>query len=592
MSEIKPTNQHPKPILSAANLGLLTGLAAACCLGFYCHSESPQSPAVVSGSHPQPIPSTAAKCKELDLELVNSESCRPKEPIDFFIIEDYSKSAIDQGFNDEYRNIAKSVERYFRSPGDHISCLGFANSVSPPTLAPHPNYQFGCSEKRRTTSLIKKRNSTNFYSTNFTELFKAVGKALIEERDLQNQLDSSKPNNRPPEIEPKTYHRDLVIIITDGIHDPNNKPPDCTKEGLEPLPKDVQRAVQSLGERLSMQSDEVWLFLILAPTDDCATRVLKQWEGLQRFGLNVLRADAYSHPDAIARTIFERIIYRSFTIEPVESFSAEKQRRQLDKLGWFEMRFRLKRKFLRPEFAFPRSGFEPGPIVGSQIPIKRAFLEESSRRDTSTPADQKSALHISKQTHHLFLGDHSSLPQQGSTLEIDTSEDYTNITFTPYKSNHSIKPKHDYQLKLEFEGNVSSQLVTFPHLWTTRFLSDLHSWQKNLSGVVVTVYILLGILFLACTRQVPGGSPEQARELFASRFKWPRSTARFLTTNLIAISVATLATQAWFNLELTPSLPMAVSLVSALCLQPKTNILIEVLALIAISLKIAPSTST
>ena len=586
MHEIKTAGQRSDGDVRAGSLGLVTGLLTVFLLGGVGYlGRSVGGP--LGPESGQSIGADSKDCGSLGLVRVNPDSCRPRERIDFYIIEDHSTSMLNQ----RYRAVAEAVESYFVQEKDQISCLGFADEVQPATLAPARDHRSGCTERRNQLDEIRNEEPAAFNRTDFVELFEAIRSRLEQER-AGNRGDARAATRNGIESQAYQPHKDLILIISDGIHDPNNAPFDCRRMGVPPLPQSVHQAVKNLGESLKSHTEEAWIYLILAGQQPgCSADLEQRWSELSSDGLNVLTLAPDMDASVIARSIFESMSYSSLALEPDETVSIQDQRKSLDRQGWFEIRYRIERATPSSDGNSVAGDRRQRPIVGTHIPIRDAFLEPVTESPSpwSILEEEPRDTRGSTRGHHLYLGVRSKDPEHGEAVHVDTSNNSMELAFISHQVDKPLDPTSDYRLRLEFEGNVSAAPLLMPRLWTTKLGVWLERLQNVLAVVLVVSILILGIWFLLFTKRAPDSPLTSSESRFVDRSRGAMSFICFVVTFLFVVSCSILIVRPTLGLEWR-MLPTAISLLSALYLHPKTNLLIELWATVAIALKIAPST--
>lgn len=248
-------------------------------------------------------------------------------PVDLYFLRDASASP---NFED-YQRIEDDIFRHVDTRlGDRVSFASFGGVNDPLDIQP---------ASRAPATLVAARKvskSCRFATTDFARLFTELRRSLVKDRaadpfDVQRQ---------------EVDHQDLVVILSDGVHDPANWSHHCPDEfaarGREFVPPEVREAFTGLA---LIPGTKVRVYLVIAGEDQrCTPSIRSEWLlALGGAGLEVLTFGEADSGSELGTRVFEALDRSRATL--VQPFTPElnpEQRARLDRNQefWLEYRFR------------------------------------------------------------------------------------------------------------------------------------------------------------------------------------------------------------------------------------------------------------
>jgi len=247
-------------------------------------------------------------------------------PIDFYILADASLSTEKS----RYEGIeAKIIRAFNKERGDRISYSKFTARTFPDNIQPaYPGVREGYYQVKEGIVTAQENR------TDFAHLYRRLVAALNTEWARNREVGLRK-------------HRDVVFILTDGIHDPTNykdksgKPlqcPDQLDDSRPFVPPDVKESFSQMVETSAASLGSLWVFMILSDIDSiCIPEIQAAWDDeLHKYGLNV----RILNRDDSAGELIDRILKDSRTgprihLKPGRAEISDRERRSLDVSGWF-----------------------------------------------------------------------------------------------------------------------------------------------------------------------------------------------------------------------------------------------------------------
>lgn len=357
-----------------------------------------------------------ADCKSLDLKPAG-DFCRSKEPIDFYIIEDISSSATTS----QYDEISKEIQKVFTmEEGDRISCIGFGEVVLPErNLLPEKSLAGGCESRKNEISSDLDRRPGIRSLTRFDVLFNKLRITLKKERESIKKSAEKEYN-----------HRDLIIIITDGVHDSVGSSADCFEQSIRPLPRAVIDQFNLFRSELIEHKEETWLFLVLTGyKPGCLAEIESSWKQNQEFSnLNIIAAQDGQSPQELSRIIFQSISQYVFALEKLRPSISPEERTRLDIGQYLTVDYRI------------------SPRPNQYTPIRKTIISYGSA--SLEGINSKSKI-------NLGLQDRKKI--SGKKFVADISDESAALTFLTLHSSQKINPYENYLLKVDLEGITDTE---------------------------------------------------------------------------------------------------------------------------------------
>lgn len=496
-----------------------------------------------------PEESESEKCTAPGQRRVNNGSvCRPKERIDFYLIEDYSMSTSTQLFHP----ITSAIQsEFFLEDIDRIACLGFAGSLFPPNQTPSLRSKDGCRHKKQEIDRNRTANSLPFKTTRFGRLFEGIAARLKEERI------SGEPSYVQEEI-----HHDLVVILTDGLHDLSPQTLDCSEQGVAPLPEEVKTSFRLLQDDLSEYRDEVWLFLVLInEQSDCLADLERQWQGLRGEGLNIITFDSIvDDPLAVPEKIFRLVDDFRIRARPQAAKLPSSQRKTLDAQGTFEVRYRIDEI----------GGQGVAPIRNTKIRVEKAWL---------APTELCTDCKVIPLAPSHYENDFDLV--EGTW--IDVTKDHVVLKFVVAPTEQRPGPYEKYVLHLGLDGIAEAGAVEVLPRWQSLLHKRITKWKDGTLYLLLAVLAILGLQkFL---RDLFGASEEHSEQQpTTSSNDAPRLIVCFCCLGLLVLALASLFLEPRISFD-DRSFTTGLSLLAVFFLQARHHLITECLLALLASIK-------
>ncbi|MDY7094310.1 MAG: hypothetical protein SX243_15175 [Acidobacteriota bacterium] len=475
-TESNRENNSPRAVdgKSIRSYGVAVGLLCTVLIAILCtflgKSEAKKNYSTSQRTKKGPPALAGSSCNEEHLYRINTTYCRPKDPIDLYIIEDHSfssKEARRRLLVDEIRTIASQDPEI----ADLIACTGFASSVMPETFQPAPNDAEGCLARLKEAKKYRSEETNrHFYeTTDFEKLFSSLEQRITQER----QFDSG-----TPQLDRRhRKHRDIIVIISDGIHHLESSAKDCVRAG-EVAPEEVFRSFRSLKTSLLQHQAETWAFLvILDPQEGCVADIETYWQSLINIGLITIQAPRPKAIETITQEILQIVNSHRYSISAAGTEPRIAHRLALDFRSTVEITFNVRR--------FGQLPFEP--LRSPDLPIRMATLGEEGG-STIVPLTHKVS-HREQRVHQ-------------SRQFISTRNPTSTISFHN-DANMELDPKKTYFIQLDIDGVCTSQKVPLPPHWRPLAISALKRLHNTLWNplVFLLAIFVLARLLLAITQK-------------------------------------------------------------------------------------------
>ena len=411
-------------------------------------------------------------CEDHGFTLVNG-LCRPSERIDFYLITDQSRAS-DSDRRKSYDDIANTFSEYFQEGRDRISCLAFAKDLYPLTAVPDQSWKDGCAARRILIEGHIKDDKDFDQKTDFRTLFSKISEILKKERDGDSSREGSRLGAE--------RHRDLILIISDGVDDPDNANPNCNSPTSLKISPGLQTELVELEKKLSRYPDEAWIFLVIAGAQPgCGSNIEAMWKNI-KIGdgpgmidwINVIRLTQDGTVEPVIREVFDAIVSSAFQLKPEHASLSQEDRAGFDANGWFKVRYHIQ----QTQPADSRVAGRGRAIRSPLIPVQAAYLVG--------PGEDDKELIFS-------CNDISSRLSGRSVTLIDTSNESVDLVFNLERSGTNFQSTKNYQLQLRLGDISSARAVEIPA--TRRSFSVLY--LKMALSLMPWIFLLSMFAFMS-----------------------------------------------------------------------------------------------
>ena len=403
--------------------------------------------------------------------------CRTTTPLDFYILQDVSQSS-PHGFLSEIR---EEISKYYVRDDhqDRFSCSGFAGGVTSGKIrAASGESSARCTELNR--SIPQERQRSFEFSTDFTQLFTELEETLKAERERDGHGRSGYLG----------HHRDLIFILSDGVHDSLNQissrgaadgiqcSDDLEGEALGLRKRSLEALVESFEEfyrTVSQYDNEVWVYLIAAGYQEvCKPGIVADWSELKKLGLNIEFLDSRGQIAPKIARIFERVSRSDFRLQPVPTHEPQQLRAQLDREKWFEATFDI------VAINDTEGGIYDSTPVHQALQAQSIQLARATLVRTDAPSPPLA----------LFFQDDQHRHQSSSGAEFERLTGSGRIAFFLDEQRGALSSSGDYQLEIEFTDSSTISAPLFLGQTKTSRVS------RRLRSIGMGVWCFLGLLIL------------------------------------------------------------------------------------------------